>query len=196
MRRSAVSPLAILVPTALFVLTAAPAAAHGGAGADLAAGIVHPFSGADHLVAMLAVGLWAGLAGGAARLVLPLAFPVFMAAGAALAWNGGAIPALESLVALSVVALGLIVACAHALRLPAALGLVAVFALVHGFAHGLESPASAQASTYAAGFVLATFALHLAGLALGWFIGATKRAPLSRIGGAAIAVAGALMLAS
>jgi urease accessory protein len=130
------------------------------------AGFAHPFLGWDHLLAMMAVGLWAAQLGGRALWALPLTFVSIMAGGALLALNGVALPHVESGVAASVLALGLLVAFAARLRLGAGVALVASFALFHGYVHGDELPAMASAWNFAAGFVVATALLHVAGIGI------------------------------
>lgn len=166
----------------------------GADGAGLAQGFAHPIGGLDHVLAMLAVGLWAARIGRRALWRLPLAFPVVMAAGGALGWAGVGLPAVESGIAVSVVVLGLAVACAIRPPLWAGVAIVALFALFHGHAHGTELPVAAAPLAYAAGFVLATALLHVTGVGLG-LIG---RAPAARaalgLGGSAIAAAGLVLL--
>lgn len=130
-------------------------------------GFSHPFLGLDHFLAMTAVGFWAAALGGRARLIVPAAFLLLMAAGGALGMSGVALPAVEQGIAASVILLGL--AIAAQLRVPTGLaaGLVAVFAVFHGQAHGAEWPATASAAGYVAGFLSATALLHGLGLALG-----------------------------
>lgn len=190
------SSRAILHRAGLAALTcalAAPAFAHTGhpEGSGFSAGLLHPLLGADHLATMVAVGLWAAFLGGRAVLALPIAFPVAMAAGAGLGTAGLSLPALEAGIAASVLVIGL--CAALALRAPVwlASGAVGIFALYHGAAHGAEMPASAYWASYAAGFLLATAMLHVAGLGLGLL----GRSPAGRIAARAtaglIAVAGA-----
>lgn len=184
------------VVSILLAGAAVPAAAHTGtiAGSGFGAGFVHPLQGWDHLLAMVAVGLWAALIGGRAIAGLLALFPLGMAAGAVLAMAGLGLHAVEAAIALSVLVLGL--AIATALR-PApwlAAGLVAVFALFHGHAHGTELPAGAGAFPYAAGFLLATVLLHLAGAAAGR-LGREGSAALGvRLAGIAIAASGLAFL--
>lgn len=155
--------------TALAALTVSGTAmAHTGHPLDgFASGLVHPISGFDHLAAMLAVGLWAGLAQGRRAWLPIIAFLVCMIAGGVLGMNGIALPGIESGIALSVLLLGLLLAAK--VRLPAGTGiaLVGLFALFHGQAHGAEMPAAALPLSYACGFVLTTASLHLSGLGLG-----------------------------
>ena len=165
---------------------------------DFTGGLGHPFFGLDHLLAMVAVGIWAAQLGGRARWLVPATFVGVMTLGAALAHSGNAVvsaPAVEQLIAASLLAFGLMIALAK--RLPLAVGLpfVALFAAFHGFAHGAEIPANASGLAYGLGFVLATVALHLAGLALGK-LSLRQSARWSQLAGAGIAVVGAVLLAS
>jgi urease accessory protein len=184
-----------LFAIALF-LSPALAFAHGGHDhSGLLAGVAHPITGLDHLLAMLAVGLWAAQQSGAVRWALPLTFVVTMLLGGLLGFAGLEIPLMETGIAGSVLAFGLLVAVAARLPVAMALGLTALFALTHGVAHGLELPALASPWGYAAGFVAATAALHGAGYALvRWLPQAA--APLVRVAGAASAGAGLWLLGS
>lgn len=148
---------------------AGQAVAHTGHGINsgLVSGFLHPIMGWDHLVAMLAVGLWAVSLGGRALYVLPLVFPLVMALGAGLGMMGVALPAVEAGVAASGVVLGLLVAFAVRAPLAASAALVGVFAVFHGHAHGTELPAAHGPLGYGVGFVIGTALLHLAGIALG-----------------------------
>lgn len=132
-----------------------------------AAGFAHPFGGADHLLAMLAVGLIAALRGGRALWAVPLAFLAMMGLGAGLGMAGLALPFVESAILASLVAFGVLALLSR--RLPTALlaGLVGAFAVFHGHAHGAEMPETASGLAYALGFVGATALLHAAGLGLG-----------------------------
>lgn len=178
------------------VMFAGPAQAHGlGGGTGLLAGFAHPFLGLDHMVAMIAVGLWAAQTGGAARWTLPASFLAAMAAGGALGGLGIVLPAVETGIALSVLALGL--AIAAALR-PAAwvgMALVGAFALFHGHAHVAELPGGASPWLHAAGFLLATAALHVAGLGGGEMIRRFAHARVARLIGGAISLAGLALIA-
>jgi urease accessory protein len=163
-----------MTPTALFrlafvavaTLAASPAFAHAGHAFTFAAGLSHPLTGLDHLLAMALVGLWASAFGGARAWAWPVAFVASLTAGAILGHEGFAAPGVETMIALSVTALGVLVA----LRAPASLALgVAVLAplgVAHGLAHGAEAPSGAFAP-YAAGFILASAALHAGGLTFG-----------------------------
>lgn len=164
--------------------------------ASFLAGALHPLTGIDHLLAMLAVGLWAAQLRQRAALMLPALFPVAMVAGAALAFAGVALPAVEPVIALSVIVLGAAIVAGLQLPLAAGGAMIALFAVAHGFAHGAELPAGANVAGYAAGFVGSTICLHLAGLFLGLADQRRRGGQLLRIGGSAIAVSGlALLLA-
>ncbi len=177
------------------LLTPALALAHPGHGDNgLIAGISHPIGGLDHLLAMLAVGLWAAQQQGAARWALPCSFVATMLLGGVLGFAGLHLPALESGIAASVLALGLAVALAVRPPLSLALAAMALFALFHGVAHGLELPAMASPWSYAAGFVAATAALHGAGFALVRVL-PRAAAPLVRLAGAVSAATGVWLLA-
>jgi urease accessory protein len=133
----------------------------------LAAGLAHPLLGLDHLLAMVAVGLCGARLGGAARWLLPLLFVSVMLSGGALAMAGLHLPGVEPGIVASVIVLGMLLVVARSGHtLPAAL-LVSGFALFHGQAHGSEMPETAGVAAYALGFVIATAALHGAGLLAG-----------------------------
>ncbi|WP_333828554.1 HupE/UreJ family protein [Pararhodobacter sp.] len=169
-------PLLLLLPT--------PLMAHPGHGPEggFTQGILHPLLGPDHLLAMLAVGLWAVISGGRALYVYPLTFMAAMLAGGLLGAQGMAFALTEHTILASVIITGAAAGIALKAPLWAAALALAVFGAAHGVAHGLEGPGSAA---YAAGFVLATGALHLAGIGLGAF---GLRA--ARIMGAGVALAG------
>jgi urease accessory protein len=180
----------------LFVLAvAAPVAWAHGQGAHthdaaLIAGLLHPFSGFDHLLAMVAVGLWAAQQGGRARWVLPLSFVGAMAIGTVFGVMGFALPGIEAGIALSVLALGLFVAIRSRMVLPLAALLTGTFALFHGLAHGQEMPLAASPWGFGLGMLAATALLHAAGVLFG------VRAGKGLLGltGTAISLAGAGML--
>jgi urease accessory protein len=165
------------------------ASAHSGHDAGALAGLSHPFLGADHLLAMIAVGLWAAQQGGRARWLLPVSFVALLVLGAALAMAGIALPMVEAGVATSVMLLGLFIALA--VKLPPALGaaMVGLFAIFHGYAHGAEMPAAVNAWQYGLGFVVSSAALH----GLGLYAGLRSRLPgnWARSAGSLIALGGA-----
>ncbi|MEO9528816.1 MAG: HupE/UreJ family protein [Roseibium sp.] len=152
----------------VFFLAASPALAHldSAAHGSFAAGLTHPVFGADHVLAMIAVGLWAAPIGGRAVWVLPTAFVGAMIAGFVLSLAGVALPFVEPVILGSVIVLGAVVALALRLPLTVSGALVFAFGLCHGHAHGGEIGA-ADAIGYAGGFVLATALLHAAGLLIG-----------------------------
>jgi urease accessory protein len=161
---------------------------------SLAEGLAHPFTGIDHMLAMVAVGLWASQIGGRALWLLPLTFPVVMAAGAAMGFAGVALPLVEAGIAISVLVLGGVIAFALRPSLAISVPLIAAFALLHGYAHGIELPASVSALTYAVGFIAATFTLHLIGIGLGLVANRMPVRFAARTAGGAIACIGLLML--
>ena len=197
MPRLPLRPLASLALLAAFALAAPLAQAHEGAGlaGGFMSGFAHPLLGWDHVVAMLAVGLWGAFLGAPALWLLPVVFPLVMAAGGALGVLGVPLPAVEIGIAASAVALGGVVAGALRPPLWVAALLVALFAIFHGHAHGTELPQAANPLAYSLGFVVATGLLHLTGIALGLL----TRWPAGRIAvrgmGAGIALLGVLFLA-
>jgi len=146
------------------------AAAHSGTG--LAGGFapvfLHPFTGLDHLLAMVCVGLWGAFLGPPLIQVLPIVFPVIMVGGAALGMLGVPVPPVEIGVALSVLVLGGCIALALKAPAWAASLIVATFAVFHGYAHGKELPSAADPIGYSAGFTLATGMLHVLGIGIGF----------------------------
>jgi urease accessory protein len=153
----------------LCLLSAAPALAHtgeGGAGGFLA-GFAHPVFGPDHVVAMVAVGLWGAFLRAPAIWLLPIVFPPVMAFGGVLGILSVPLPAVETGIAASAIVLGAMVALAARPPLWMAAALVGAFAIFHGYAHGRELPDGANAAAFAAGFVIATGLLHLTGIAFG-----------------------------
>jgi urease accessory protein len=186
-------PLAAL---ACFLLLAAPALAHTGTGgaAGFASGFMHPVLGPDHVVAMLAVGLWGVFLGTPAIWVLPIVFPLVMALGGAFGMIGVPLPAVETGIALSAVVLGLCVAFACKPPLPAAAVIVGGFAIFHGYAHGAEMPAASDAVSYALGFVIATGLLHLCGILFGTLARSEVGRTAVRAAGGLIALAGGVFL--
>ena len=131
------------------------------------AGLMHPYSGLDHLLAMVAVGLWAAQSGGRKIWLLPATFMSMLAIGAVIAIFWPQLPLVEAGIATSVLALGLLVAVS--LQLPTALSMAitSLFGLLHGYTHGLELPGSASPATFALGFLAASATLHLLGIAVG-----------------------------
>ena len=168
-KRATVILLAITF--AYFSLTF-PALAHSGEGygGGFVAGFSHPILGWDHVAAMVAVGLWGAFLGAPAIWILPVVFPLVMAFGAVAGILGIPVPAIETGIALSAVVLGSMIVFALKPPLWLSAVIVGVFAIFHGYAHGTELPATANAFAFAAGFVISTGLLHLAGIAFGLLI--------------------------
>ena len=180
---------------AIFTLISAPAFAHTGHDVlGFSTGFFHPIMGVDHVIAMVAVGIWAALLGGRAIYVLPVIFPIIMMFGGVLGMNGVALPYVEPMIAMSGVVLGLMVALYAKPALWVSALMVGVFAVFHGHAHGAELPAASNAFGYAAGFVIATALLHFAGIGLGRVVGAKGGEYVTRAAGVLIAVTGAAFL--
>ncbi|TWI64759.1 urease accessory protein [Bradyrhizobium huanghuaihaiense] len=161
-------PLPLTTAIVSFALTQ-PALAHEQAGVagGLLSGLLHPVTGIDHLIAMVAVGIWGAQLGAPAIWILPITFPLVMAIGGVLGVLHVPLPMPEVMIAVSAVILGIAVAARLRLPFAAAAVVVAVFAIFHGHAHGAELPRAANALAYGIGFVTATGLLHLCGIALG-----------------------------
>jgi len=175
---------------------AAHAGPHIGAGAQsgVMRGFWHPMMGLDHLIAMIAVGLWAASIGGRAIWVLPMVFPLVMALGAAMGMMGIALPMVETGIALSGLVLGLIIALKLTAPIGVAAAVVGGFALFHGHAHGTELPGTVGALGYGAGFVTGTALLHMAGIVLATLMRRGLGARALQGTGASIALAGGAFL--
>lgn len=158
-------------------------------------GLLHPLTGSDHLLAMVAVGLWGAFLQAPLVWQLPLLFPAFMVVGAVAALAGLAVPQVEAGVALSVLVLGAAIAAAWRAPVAAALAPVALFGFLHGYAHGVELPEAASPAAFAAGFVLASGLLHGTGIAIGSVRTRPHGTTALRLVGGAIAAVGALLLA-
>jgi len=188
--------LVALVVLALTGFDSAALAHVGNHAGGLAGGLAHPFSGLDHVLAMVAVGLWASQLGRPAYWLLPMTFPAAMAAGALLGASGLELPWVEAGIAASVLVLGAMIAFTLRPAIATSVALIGLFALVHGYSHGAELPAQGSAWAYGAGFILATLGLHMMGLAIGAM---SDRAPVrfvARAAGATIAAVGVLLLIS
>ncbi|GAB4290058.1 MAG: HupE/UreJ family protein [Thiohalomonadaceae bacterium] len=185
-----------VVTTLGFIALPAVAVAHTGHGAvdGFGAGLFHPFGGLDHLLAMLTVGLWAAMLGGSATWRVPTAFIVMLVTGAVLGLGGMQLPLVESLLAASVLVLGLAVTLAWRAPVYAGMALVGLFALFHGQAHGAEVPVAADGLRYVAGMTLASVVLHLSGFGIGHLL--KQRPWLLRSGGVLVAGAGAWLAVS
>ncbi len=155
-------------------------------------GLGHPFSGFDHVAAMIAVGLWAAQLGGRAVWLVPLSFVSVMAVSGLLSMFAAAIPFIEGGITLSLLVLGLLIAAAIRLPVLASAAIVGVFAVFHGYAHGSEMPQNTDSLTYAAGFILATALLHLSGIGMAVLAGKHSHAPWVRFAGAAVILLGGI----
>ena len=176
---------------AFMLIGGSPASAHAGSAAGgFTAGLAHPVFGPDHVVAMVAVGLWGAFLGAPAIWLLPIVFPLVMAFGGVLGILGPALAGVETGIALSAVVLGLMVLLAARPPSWIAAVLVGCFAIFHGHAHGTELPPGADAAAYAAGFVIATGLLHVAGIAFGQLARWPAGRVAVRAAGGAIALAG------
>jgi urease accessory protein len=176
------------------LLTPALAHAHPGHGSSsLAHGFSHPIVGWDHLLAMIAVGLWAAQLGGRVRWQMPAVFLGIMMLGGLLGMTGVSVPAVEQAIVASVLILGVLIGAAVRLPATASVTIVAMFALFHGLAHGAEMPGDASGLSYAGGFTTATALLHLAGLGLGMIAAKTRQSGYVRLAGGAFAVCAVLL---
>ena len=186
--------LAVLL--AVGFIAAERALAHSGTGqADsFLSGFLHPIMGLDHVVAMVAVGIWGAVLGNPALWILPLAFPIMMTVGGAVGIAGFDVPYVEAVIALSGVVLGALVLFYVRAPLVAAALIVSVFAVFHGYAHGKELPSAASPVGYSVGFVTGTGLLHLVGIGLGALDRLTLGKNIIRALGAVIAGAGLYFL--
>jgi urease accessory protein len=204
MRLTRSSFAALLPSLATAALGALPLLASAHVGADGAAhhdigfaqGFLHPFTGMDHLAAMVAVGLWSALIARSARDVLwaPVGFAAMLLAGALVGLAGVQVPAVEPMIAASLLVIGLLVVTRLRLPGPVAAAVVGAFAVFHGVAHGYELSGDHGAGLAIAGMVLATALLHAGGIAIGWAL-RQRTVWLPRVAGAAVALFGAALLA-
>jgi urease accessory protein len=195
-RRLAAASLALVATIALPAIASAHPGHDGTPG--FIHGFLHPLGGLDHILAMVAVGLFAARLGGRALWLVPASFVVTMAAAGIAGMAGLALPYVEAGIALSILVLGAAIALETTMPVAAAMGLVAFFAVFHGHAHGAEMPETMSGLAYGTGFVAATAALHALGIALGLLIGCTSELfgrRVLQVGGGAAALAGAALLA-
>lgn len=184
----------LLLTTSLLAPEIASAHSEGGIAGGFISGFVHPILGWDHVVAMVAVGMWGAFLGAPAIWLLPVVFPLVMAFGAALGVLGVPVPAIETGIAGSAVVLGLLILLAARLPLWLASVIVGVFAIFHGYAHGTELPDATNPFAYGVGFVIATGLLHLIGIAFGLLIRWPAGVYAVRAGGGVIALVGCAFL--
>lgn len=177
-------------------LALSPALAHDGTGlaGGFVSGFLHPLLGYDHLLAMVAVGIWGAFLGAPLVVMLPVLFPAVMAIGGLLGMLAVPIPSVEVGIAVSVIVLGIAIAAAYRAPVWAACSLIAIFAIFHGYAHGAELPSAADPIGYSAGFVLSTGLLHIAGILIGMAIAAPYGRSVVRVLGGIVGVAGGYFL--
>jgi urease accessory protein len=181
------------------VLIASATQAHTGVGDTngFTHGFEHPVSGVDHVLVMVAVGLYAAHLGGRALWLVPLSFVSMMVVGGAFGTAGIGFPIVEIGIGLSVVILGVAVASGFHMPTAAAMTMVGIFAIFHGHAHGTGMPESASGFEYGVGFVLATAMLHAFGIGIGLLIGRMSQSYGNRIlqlAGSGMALAGIAIL--
>lgn len=184
---------------ALTLLIPSLASAHTGVGdtGGLLHGLAHPISGLDHILAMVAVGLWAAQIGGRALWLVPSAFLLAMAGSSIWGHFGLILPGVEQGILASDFVLGALILVAARLPLAGAMSIVGALAVFHGYAHGAEMPATASGLTYGAGFISITVVLHLVGIGLGLLIERCEpilQQLLFRMGGAAVVVGAVYVL--
>ncbi len=194
MKTTRISRFAFFFAALLLVPTFAHAHVGVGPTHGFLPGVAHPFSGLDHLCAMMAVGLWAAQRGGRALWAIPLSFLSVMVLGAALGMAGVSIPFVEQGIIASVLLLGVLVAASVRLPVVASAILVGLFALFHGHAHGTEMPVTASGFAYGAGFLAATTLLHAAGLGLGMTLQRVASSTWVRALGGAVACCGLYLI--
>lgn len=191
-----IAALGFALVLAPLILLSAPALAHEQAGiaGGALSGFLHPLTGPDHMIAMVAVGIWGAQLGAPAIWVLPITFPIVMAGGGVLGILKLPLPFQEPVIALSALVLGAAVAIRLKLPFAFAAAIVAVFAIFHGYAHGTELPHAANPLAYGIGFVVATGLLHLCGITIGPLLRWPVGDRLIRGMGAAIALLGCYFL--
>jgi urease accessory protein len=161
---------ALLAVSLLTMVNVASAHESTGIAGGFISGFLHPIFGWDHVIAMVAVGLWGAFLGAPAIWILPVVFPLVMAFGGALGVTGISVPFVETGIAASAVVLGAMVAFAVRPPIWVAAVIVGAFAIFHGHAHGTELPNAANPLAYSVGFVLSTGLLHLSGIAFGLIV--------------------------
>jgi urease accessory protein len=189
MKRSSVAVLTLVAPALTLFATGTALAHPGHLELGFAAGLVHPFSGLDHMLAMTAVGLFAAIKGGKAMVCWPLGFVSAMLVGYGCGVTHPGLTMAEPAILASVIVLGVLVATMARAPFAVGFGLIALFGLAHGYAHGSEAPAGGGLS-FPLGFALSTAALHAMGLVAGALALRLNRPQLVRALGAAVALGG------
>ena len=184
----------LVVLASLAWAPAAHAHVQQGQAAGFLTGLGHPISGLDHVLAMIAVGLWGAQLGAPALWLLPVTFPMVMALGGMVGLLGLALPGVEVGIAASAILLGSAVMFELRPPIVAAVALVGIFGVFHGHAHGTELPVGQSALLYSMGFVIATGCLHGVGIAVGAIHGWPWGQRLLRAAGAAVALAGVVFM--
>lgn len=181
--------------TALITMLPTLALAHPGhdGSTSFSTGFMHPMGGLDHLLAMIAIGLWAASMRGRALWAVPAAFVGTMIIGGALAMAGMRVPFVEEGILLSVVLMGALLIGSVRFDVKVCMAIAGVFALFHGAAHGMEMPLNAHGAEYALGFALATALLHVVGMGLGLILARLEMPIITRVTGGMIAAAGVFM---
>ncbi|MGI0116623.1 HupE/UreJ family protein [Zooshikella sp. RANM57] len=176
----------------LFFVLPSLALAHTGVGeaSGFLHGLSHPMSGIDHLLAMLAVGLWAAQIGGYALWAVPCTFVGVMVMGGIFGFFSIPVPFIEEGILVSVLVLGVLIAGAFRFSLHYSALIISLFAIFHGYAHGAEIPPTINAVLYTVGFVLATAMLHVTGIGFGIFMQKTNLHKATRFTGGVIALTG------
>ena len=180
----------------LFLVWAQTAYAHveGGRATGFVTGFHHPWSGLDHVLAMVAVGIWGAQLGSPTMWILPITFPLMMTVGAMMGLLGIPVPGIEIGIALSAIVLGSSILGEVRPNLGAAIVMVAIFAMFHGHAHGTELPPGQNGLLYSMGFVMGTGCLHGVGIALGTLYGKRSGRWALRTAGGFIAFMGVTFL--
>jgi urease accessory protein len=189
-------PTRVLLP--LFAILLAPSFVYAhtgvGHGAGFLHGVGHPLGGLDHILAMVAVGIWAAQIAGRATWAVPATFVTVMLIGSAIGFTGTAVPYVEQGIVMSVLLLGVLITAALRLPLAASAAIVGLFALFHGHAHGAEMPVALSGISYGIGFVLTTAVLLFSGIVFGLSLQKSARLQTVRYVGAAIAAGGVFLL--
>lgn len=168
--------------------------AHPGHGPhDFAAGVSHPLEGFDHLLAMIAIGLWAVQLGGRALWLVPASFVGVMSLGGALGMGGAHIPMAEQGILASVFLLGLFLMLALRLPLAASMAITGLFALCHGYAHGTEMPTTASGLAFGVGFLASTVFLHGVGMGAGLLLRSAAQSVWLRAAGVVVLIGGVVI---
>lgn len=186
----------LLVAAVALLIAPHLASAHPGHGGEMTDGFLHPLLGIDHVLAMVAVGLWAAQLGGRAVGMIPAVFVGVMVVGAALGAGGIALPLVETGIASSVLVLGVLIAAVRKVSIPIGAAIVGSFAILHGHAHGAGMIAGASTAGYVVGLILATTALLSVGVGLHFLLHEARQRTLIRLTGGAIAASSLIFFLS